>query len=39
MKTVDLGVHLLAMHSARETMGKIDQQYLERLLSTFFLLE
>lgn len=39
MKTVDLGVPLLAMHSARETMGKIDQQYLERLLSTFFLLE
>lgn len=39
MKTVDLGVPLLAMHSAKETMGKTDQLYLERLLSTFFLLE
>lgn len=39
MKTVDLGVPLLAMHSARETMGKVDQLYLERLLLSFFIIE
>lgn len=36
IKTVDLGVPLLAMHSARETMGLYDQTYLENLLSAFF---
>lgn len=36
MKTVDLGVPLLAMHSARETMGSMDQMYLEKLLTYFF---
>lgn len=38
MKAVDLGIPLLAMHSARETMGKEDQIYLERLLTSFFLI-
>ncbi len=36
MKTVDLGVPLLAMHSARELMGIQDQVYLEQLLTAFF---
>lgn len=39
MKTVDLGVPLLAMHSARETMGVYDQEQLENLLKGFFGLE
>lgn len=39
MKTVDLGIPLLAMHSARETMGVEDQEYLESLLSEFFRFE
>lgn len=36
MKTVDLGVPLLAMHSARELMGKKDQTYLDSLMNCFF---
>lgn len=38
MKTVDIGVPLLAMHSAREMMGTFDQLHLERLISAFFTL-
>lgn len=36
MKTVDLGVPLLAMHSARELMGTQDQEALNRLILAFF---
>ena len=36
MKTVDIGVPILAMHSARELMGKKDQKYLEKLMSGFY---
>lgn len=36
MKTVDLGVPLLAMHSAREMMGSKDQESLTRLMKLFF---
>ncbi len=36
MKTVDIGVPILAMHSARELMGKADQEYLEKLMKGFF---
>lgn len=36
MKTVDLGVPLLAMHSAREMMGAKDQVELNRLIEAFF---
>ncbi len=36
MKTVDLGVPLLAMHSARELMGANDQEQLEKLMAIFF---
>lgn len=36
MKTVDIGVPILAMHSARELMGKKDQEYLEELMKGFF---
>ena len=36
MKTVDLGIPLLAMHSARELMGIEDQLHLERLVTAFF---
>ena len=36
MKTVDIGVPLLAMHSAREMMGAKDQEYLEKLLISFY---
>lgn len=39
MKTVDLGVPLLAMHSARELMGAEDQEHLEKLIELFFQLE
>lgn len=37
MKTVDVGVPILAMHSARELMGAADQASLEALASKFFL--
>jgi len=36
IKTVDIGVPLLAMHSAREIMGTSDQIELEKLLTAFF---
>lgn len=36
MKTVDLGIPLLAMHSARELMGTSDQNTLNRLMEAFF---
>lgn len=36
MKTVDLGVPLLAMHSARELMGCEDQRALEELMCAYF---
>lgn len=36
MKAVDIGVPILAMHSARETMGIKDQNYLENLIHEFF---
>ena len=38
VKTVDVGVPLLAMHSAREMMGVKDQEALERLVREFFTL-
>ncbi len=37
MRTVDVGVPILAMHSARETMGTKDQAALVALASEFFL--
>lgn len=37
MKTVDIGVPILAMHSAREMMGTKDQSALVALASEFFL--
>ena len=36
MRTVDIGVPVLGMHSARETMGAEDQTALTRVLSAFF---
>lgn len=33
---VDVGVPVLAMHSARETMGVKDQYYLEQLIKAFY---
>lgn len=38
IKTVDLGIPLLAMHSARELMGRKDQQSLHDLINAFFTL-
>lgn len=38
IKTADLGVPLLAMHSARELMGIKDQEALSALMRTFFML-
>lgn len=37
MRTVDVGVPLLAMHSARELMGSSDQEALVTLATKFFL--
>ncbi|MCR4624485.1 MAG: M18 family aminopeptidase [Lachnospiraceae bacterium] len=37
MYTVDIGVPILAMHSARELMGASDQDELVKLLTAFFL--
>lgn len=34
--TQDIGVPLLAMHSARELMGASDQEQLERVMTAFF---
>lgn len=36
MKTVDIGVPILAMHSARELMGIEDEGHLLRLMTEFF---
>lgn len=36
MKTVDIGVPILAMHSARELMGIEDEEHLITLLTEFF---
>lgn len=36
VKTVDIGIPLLAMHSSRELMGTKDQAYLNSLMKTFF---
>lgn len=36
MRTVDIGVPVLAMHSARETMGAKDQYYMEQVINGFF---
>ena len=36
MRTMDIGVPILGMHSARETMGSCDQFILTRLLTSFF---
>lgn len=36
VKTVDIGVPLLAMHSARELMGRADQQALCALVKEYF---
>ena len=36
MYTVDIGVPILAMHSARELMGAGDQAELEKLMTAFF---
>ena len=36
MKTIDLGVPMLAMHSARELIGAKDQEYLNNLSICFF---
>lgn len=36
VKTVDIGIPLLAMHSARELMGSADQQALNRLVEAYF---
>ena len=35
VRTMDIGVPILAMHSARETMGTADQQALTQLLTVF----
>lgn len=39
MRTMDIGVPILAMHSARETMGAADQQAINALLKEFFTLQ
>lgn len=38
VKTVDIGIPLLAMHSARELMGTADQQALKNLTEAYFTL-
>lgn len=38
VKTVDIGIPLLAMHSARELMGSVDQQALKDLVTAYFTL-
>lgn len=35
MRTIDVGLPLLAMHSARELMGANDQEQLNRLMNHF----
>lgn len=36
MRTMDIGVPILGMHSSRETMGRCDQFALTRLMHSFF---
>lgn len=36
MRTIDIGIPLLAMHSARELMGVEDQESLKKLLTCYF---
>ena len=36
IRTMDIGVALLSMHSARETMGAADQDALQDLITVFF---
>lgn len=36
MRTIDIGVPVLAMHSARETMGIYDQENIKKLLTCYF---
>ncbi len=36
VRTMDIGIPILAMHSARELMGTADQQYLTALIQEFF---
>ena len=36
MRTMDIGAPILGMHSARETMGTVDQLALTRLITSFF---
>ena len=36
MRAIDVGVPILAMHSARELMGVKDQMYMEKLVKAFF---
>lgn len=36
VRTMDIGIPILAMHSARELMGTADQDSLHRLLAAFF---
>jgi aspartyl aminopeptidase len=36
IRTVDVGVPILAMHSARELMGAKDQKNLENLLTVYY---
>lgn len=36
MRTMDIGVPILGMHSARETMGTADQLALTKLIAAFF---
>ena len=37
MKTVDIGIPILAMHSARETMGIMDMQSLKKMVLSFYM--
>ena len=36
MRTIDIGIPLLAMHSSRELMGKNDEKNLEKFLTGFY---
>ena len=36
MRAIDVGVPILAMHSARELMGIKDQMYMEKLVQAYF---
>ena len=36
VRTMDIGIPILAMHSARELMGTADQKSLQNLVTAFF---